>query len=50
MDIEKLEELVSERDRLEERVDEINSEILQLADSCPHCRNNHYPHCGTENA
>lgn len=47
MDVEKLDELVRERDRIEEKVDKINGEIRQLADSCPHCRNNHYPHCDT---
>lgn len=45
MDIEKLEHLINVRDELEEKLNEIESKIIRMADSCPLCRNNHYPHC-----
>jgi len=40
-----LDKLVTERDRLQDRLDEIDSEIFQESDQCSWCRNYHYPHC-----
>ena len=45
MDTQRLDDLVAEREKLQDRLDDIDSEIFQAAAPCPHCRNHHYPHC-----
>ena len=40
-----LDALVKEREKIQDRLDDINSEIAAMCDQCQKCKNWHYPHC-----
>lgn len=45
MDTERLERLTGRLEMLTDLIDETETAIRLLSDSCPLCQNSHYPHC-----